>query len=36
MDELAEKMGVDPLELRYKNVYRRGDKTPTGQAPDVI
>jgi aldehyde oxidoreductase len=22
MDELAEKMGMDPLELRYKNVYR--------------
>jgi aldehyde oxidoreductase len=35
MDELADKMGVDPLELRYKNVYRPGDKTPTGQAPDV-
>ena len=24
MDELAEKMGMDPLELRYKNVYRPG------------
>jgi aldehyde oxidoreductase len=35
MDELAEKMGVDPLELRYKNVYRPGDTTPTGQAPEV-
>jgi aldehyde oxidoreductase len=35
MDELAEKMGVDPLELRYQNVYRPGDTTPTGQAPDV-
>ena len=35
MDELAEKMGVDPLELRYRNVYRPGDTTPTGQAPDV-
>ncbi len=35
MDELAEKMGMDPLELRYKNVYRPGDTTPTGQAPDV-
>jgi aldehyde oxidoreductase len=23
MDELAEKLGMDPLELRYKNVYRR-------------
>ncbi|MEW5956796.1 MAG: molybdopterin-dependent aldehyde oxidoreductase [Chloroflexota bacterium] len=35
MDELADKMGVDPLELRYQNVYRPGDTTPTSQAPDV-
>lgn len=35
MDELAKKMGVDPLELRYKNVYRPGATTPTGQAPEV-
>jgi aldehyde oxidoreductase len=35
MDELAEKIGVDPLELRYLNVYRAGDTTPTGQVPDV-
>lgn len=36
IDELAEKMGVDPLELRYKNVYREGSTTPTGCDPDVI
>ncbi len=36
MDELAEKIGMDPLELRYLNVYREGDTTPTGCAPDVI
>lgn len=35
MDELAEKIGMDPLELRYINVYRPGDTTPTGQAPEV-
>ena len=35
MDELAEKMGIDPLELRYINVYRPGDTSPTGQAPEV-
>ena len=35
MDELAEKLGMDPLELRYKNVYRHGDTTPTGQDPEV-
>ena len=35
MDELAEKMGMDPLELRYMNVYRPGATTPTGQAPEV-
>ena len=35
IDDLAEKMGMDPLELRYKNVYRPGDTTPTGQKPEV-
>ena len=35
MDELAEKIGMDPLELRYKNVYREGATTPTGQSPEV-
>ncbi len=35
MDELAEKLGMDPLELRYKNVYRQGSTTPTGQEPEV-
>ena len=35
MDELAEKLGMDPLELRYKNVYREGSTSPTGQAPEV-
>jgi len=35
MDELAEKLGQDPLELRYKNVYRPGATTPTGQPPEV-
>lgn len=36
IDELAEKIGMDPLEFRYKNVYREGDTTPSGCAPDVI
>jgi aldehyde oxidoreductase len=35
MDELADKMGIDPLELRARNVYRPGDTTPTGQEPEV-
>jgi aldehyde oxidoreductase len=35
MDELAEKLGMDPLELRYLNVYRKGSTTPTGQDPEV-
>jgi len=35
VDELAEKVGMDPLEFRYLNVYRPGDTTPTGQAPEV-
>jgi aldehyde oxidoreductase len=35
MDELAEKTGIDPLELRAINMYKKGDTTPTGQAPEV-
>jgi aldehyde oxidoreductase len=35
MDELAEKIGMDPLELRYLNVYRSGATMPHGQAPEV-
>jgi aldehyde oxidoreductase len=34
MDDLAAKLGIDPLELRYQNVYRPGDTTPNGQTPD--
>ena len=36
MDVLAEKVGMDPLEFRYRNVYREGDTTPSGSPPDVI
>jgi len=36
MDMLAEKMGIDPFELRYRNLYRPGATTPTGQVPDVF
>ncbi len=36
MDDLAAKLGMDPLELRYLNVYRPGDTTPTGQVPDAF
>ncbi|MBU4438192.1 MAG: molybdopterin-dependent oxidoreductase [Firmicutes bacterium] len=36
IDMLAAQMGEDPLELRYKNVYRQGDTTPQGCEPDVI
>ncbi len=36
IDMMAEKIGVDPLEYRYQNVYREGSTTPTGCAPDVI
>ncbi|MGQ4833018.1 MAG: xanthine dehydrogenase family protein molybdopterin-binding subunit [Candidatus Asgardarchaeia archaeon] len=31
MDEIAEFLGMDPVELRLKNAYREGSKTPTGQ-----
>jgi aldehyde oxidoreductase len=36
IDELAEKVGMDPLEFRYQNVYRPGATTPTGQTPEVF
>jgi aldehyde oxidoreductase len=35
MDELAEKIGMDPLELRAINMYKEGDTTPNGQPPEV-
>ncbi|HWR39501.1 MAG TPA: molybdopterin cofactor-binding domain-containing protein [Patescibacteria group bacterium] len=35
IDELAEKMGIDPFEMRYKNIYRPGATTPNGCKPDV-
>ncbi len=31
VDELAEKLGIDPLELRHRNAIRVGDRTATGQ-----
>ena len=31
MDALAQRLGIDPLELRLKNALRVGDNTPTGQ-----
>lgn len=36
MDMLAEKLNMDPLELRYKNCYRPGSTSPTGQEPEVF
>ena len=34
VDELCEKLGMDPLEFRYQNVYRPGATTPNSQTPD--
>lgn len=34
MEMLAEKLKMDPFDLRLKNVYRKGSATPTGQVPD--
>ncbi|MGH7186416.1 MAG: xanthine dehydrogenase family protein molybdopterin-binding subunit, partial [Pseudomonadota bacterium] len=31
MDELAEKLGLDPLEFRHRNALRKGSTTATGQ-----
>ena len=34
IDEAADGLGMDPLELRIRNALRRGDSTPTGQRLD--
>lgn len=34
MDLLAEKLGVDPVDLRFKNLLREGQETITGQVLD--
>ena len=31
MDEIAHKLGIDPLELRMKNAFHEGSASPTGQ-----
>jgi aldehyde oxidoreductase len=36
MDELAEKLGTDPWEIRFKNCYRPGATNPSGQEPEVF
>ncbi len=36
VDEMAAKLGIDPLELRYKNCYRPGSTNPSGQTPEVF
>lgn len=35
MDMLAEKLGMDPLEIRAVNCYKPGDTNPSGQQPEV-
>ncbi len=32
IDELAEKLGIDPIELRLRNVSKEGDRMPNGVA----
>lgn len=34
IDEIAEKLGINPLEMRMKNILRSGSMTATGQALD--
>ncbi len=38
MDMAAEKIGIDPLEIRLRNAYKEGTgcTTPTGQVPEVF
>jgi aldehyde oxidoreductase len=35
IDELAEKLGMDPFELRAVNCYKSGDTNPSQQTPEV-
>jgi CO/xanthine dehydrogenase Mo-binding subunit len=30
-DNIAERLGIDPLELRLRNAFKPGDRTPTGR-----
>ncbi|WP_017976258.1 xanthine dehydrogenase subunit D [Actinopolyspora halophila] len=34
MDRLAERLGMDPVDLRVRNAISRGESTPTGQVLD--
>ena len=36
MDIIAEKLGMDPLEFRLKNVMKDGDRAGTGQAMRAV
>ena len=36
MDELAERLGIDPMELRLRNVVKEGDRQPNGVPPPVF
>jgi len=36
MDELAEKLDMEPFDLRLLNCYKEEDTTPTGQSPEHI
>jgi CO/xanthine dehydrogenase Mo-binding subunit len=35
LDELSEKLGIDPLELRFRNALRKGSVTASGQKLDA-
>ena len=36
IDELAEKLGMDPMEFRLKNAVKEGDRAPSGVAHTVF
>ncbi len=36
MDEIARRLGIDPLELRLKNLLREGDRFITGETMDSV
>ncbi|MFO1083032.1 MAG: xanthine dehydrogenase family protein molybdopterin-binding subunit [Reyranellaceae bacterium] len=36
IDMIADDLGIDPLELRLRNVYREGDKGPAGETLESV
>ena len=36
MDDIAKDLGIDPLEIRMRNVFHEGSDSPTGQQLESV